>query len=1160
MSTRELVFSDSSSHKFWKIELDGDSHTVTYGRVGTTGQTKTKEFADDAAAKKAYDTLVEQKLKKGYVDAGGSTSKSAPAKKATKKAVAKKTPAKKTPANTAAKKATKKKVATKKTPAAKTTAAGNTSADSFQLVFADAKSSKFWNIVLDGSAHTVHYGRLGAQGQQKTKEFPSAAAARTSFDKLVAEKRKKGYNDSASGTAASGTAASGTAAPLTATAKKTAAKGGKAKVPAEPVGPTIEVDLKVTRLIDLAPEDWCMASYRPREKTERSKPPASDIDAAVERLGQLKPVRYGWALPWEKLSLQPMAREEAHFWFNAMTEVHGRLGNKEAVVTFANKVRRLRKSDGKLTTQEATKRVKSRGSEIPDELMIALYSLFTAEQCLEIALTSLAKSKVEVLSDFILSLHLGLRKYVFPHVTQKELAAIQKRVRKTFDSAADPEEEESFPIEHYLAAGLGMHKEVYSATSGWDDNRFTDSDLWLDQYQRPQEILMGLGSSEAVAAEWRRLRLKVNSGNEARGFLACTEFDALDVLVESVLAAHNKERCSELLNVLALVRAPEAAEPMLECRLSAKVPSIARDWMSKNVGNAVAGLIETAGKRGKLGDAAIDYLRGVKREGHVAVIEKCVKKAGKKSVGAARVQKDVLEREEKVYTAMDAKSTPKWLKQAFDAVDIAKPPQIPAWAAPATLSQLTVGNHCLNEEQLGVVLQVLAVTPLTEHHPLLDGLKQHASKQSRDAFVWQLFQLWLEDGANVKIKWAMASIGHLGDDDCVLKLTPLVRAWPGESQHPRAVLGLECLRRIGSDIALMQLSGIAQKLKFKGLKARAATCVEEIAKEKGMTRAELEDRVIPDCGLDEMGRREISFGPRSFSFVLGGDLKPMVKDDKGKVRPNPPQPGANDDQTIAKASLEEWKLIKKQIKEVAVIQSGRLEQAMVTGRRWTPSDFELLLVRHPLMTHLAQKLIWGTFNKSGERLSLFRVTEERDYADANDDPTSLGKADSIGLLHPLDLSDVEKAKWGEVLSDYEIISPFPQLGREVYSLEKGEQKKNELERFHGMKLYAPTLVFNLEKMGWIRGEAMDAGCFDEHSKQFPAANVTAVVGYDGTVGMGYIDPDEMLTTDAIHFCQGMRKPSGYRDGSKKKMKLGDVAPIVISEVLADLQVLKSKSK
>lgn len=42
-----------------------------------------------------------------------------------------------------------------------------------------------------------------------------------------------------------------------------------------------------------------------------------------------------------------------------------------------------------------------------------------------------------------------------------------------------------------------------------------------------------------------------------------------------------------------------------------------------------------------------------------------------------------------------------------------------------------------------------------------------------------------------------------------------------ESQHKRATVGLDILAAIGSDIALMQFNGIAQKLKFKALQERA---------------------------------------------------------------------------------------------------------------------------------------------------------------------------------------------------------------------------------------------------------------------------------------------------------------------------------------------------
>jgi hypothetical protein len=88
--------------------------------------------------------------------------------------------------------------------------------------------------------------------------------------------------------------------------------------------------------------------------------------------------------------------------------------------------------------------------------------------------------------------------------------------------------------------------------------------------------------------------------------------------------------------------------------------------------------------------------------------------------------------------------------------------------------------------------------------------------------------------------------------------------------------------------------------------------------------------------------------------------------------------------------------------------------------------------------------------------------------------------------------------------------------------------------------------------------AMDGGGFDEHSKQFPGGGVTAVVSYEGTVGMGYIDPSELLTIDHVQFVTGMRPPSGYGWNKEKTLTLGDVPPVVVSEVIADLTSLAAK--
>ncbi|HET9620896.1 MAG TPA: WGR domain-containing protein [Kofleriaceae bacterium] len=72
------------------------------------------------------------------------------------------------------------------------------------LVFEEGTSSKFWRARVDGKTLTVNYGKIGAAGQKQVKDFADGAAASAELDKLVREKRKKGYAD-AEGAAATST-------------------------------------------------------------------------------------------------------------------------------------------------------------------------------------------------------------------------------------------------------------------------------------------------------------------------------------------------------------------------------------------------------------------------------------------------------------------------------------------------------------------------------------------------------------------------------------------------------------------------------------------------------------------------------------------------------------------------------------------------------------------------------------------------------------------------------------------------------------------------------------------------------------------------------------------------------------------------------------------
>jgi len=81
--------------------------------------------------------------------------------------------------------------------------------------FVEGSSSKFWEIELAGKGFTCKYGKIGATGQTTIKAFPTPAAAKTAYEKLIAEKTKKGYELAGKATKAKPTKASTKAEPAT---------------------------------------------------------------------------------------------------------------------------------------------------------------------------------------------------------------------------------------------------------------------------------------------------------------------------------------------------------------------------------------------------------------------------------------------------------------------------------------------------------------------------------------------------------------------------------------------------------------------------------------------------------------------------------------------------------------------------------------------------------------------------------------------------------------------------------------------------------------------------------------------------------------------------------------------------------------------------------
>ena len=171
-------FKEGTSNKFWEITLDGTAFSTKYGKIGTDGQETVKEWDDEDKAKKEYDKLVAEKVKKGYkLVGGGGGGGSAAAKKPVFD-------------DEGDDEEDEEEEAPKK-PAASGGGGGGGKKRHFEFV--EGSSSKFWEIAMDGTAFTTRYGRIGTPGQETVKDWGSADKAKKEYDKLVAEKVKKGY-------------------------------------------------------------------------------------------------------------------------------------------------------------------------------------------------------------------------------------------------------------------------------------------------------------------------------------------------------------------------------------------------------------------------------------------------------------------------------------------------------------------------------------------------------------------------------------------------------------------------------------------------------------------------------------------------------------------------------------------------------------------------------------------------------------------------------------------------------------------------------------------------------------------------------------------------------------------------------------------------------
>jgi hypothetical protein len=473
-----------------------------------------------------------------------------------------------------------------------------------------------------------------------------------------------------------------------------------------------------------------------------------------------------------------------------------------------------------------------------------------------------------------------------------------------------------------------------------------------------------------------------------------------------------------MIDVLAHIVSPRIAPIMARVvarRKNFRRPAMA--WLVKHASVAATGLVPDAlGKPGEARDDAELALRHMALKGAKDAILAAAKAYGKEAATAtdALVSRDPLE--------IDA-SVPK-------APDFLRRGELP----PVTLKS----GARLPDESIDALLEMLRVAPLDPPYAGVAILRDACDEASLSAFARELTEQWLLAGANGRFDWMLFALAHFPSAESTRRAGQLARDW-ARRDRKKALRACMALAAIGDDLALLHLGHVAATSRFEDLRDAARDLLDEAAAARGLTRDELDDRIVPELDLSE-----IPFGSRKLAVSLDEALRPFIVGEKQFPR------SKTAEEKSAKARFD---ALKADASAIADRQIRRFEAAMVSGREWRAADFEAYVAKHPLLRHLARRLVWECVQDT-----TFRVAEDGTYADVKDRPVALGADARVRVAHPARMRDADRAAWSTLFADYRVVQPFEQLGRAASARVKRD----------AFKAPATKVLGTLESRGWRR--------------------------------------------------------------------------------------------
>ncbi|MFV2019008.1 DUF4132 domain-containing protein [Micromonospora sp. LOL_023] len=387
---------------------------------------------------------------------------------------------------------------------------------------------------------------------------------------------------------------------------------------------------------------------------------------------------------------------------------------------------------------------------------------------------------------------------------------------------------------------------------------------------------------------------------------------------------------------------------------------------------------------------------------------------------------------------------------------------------------------------------------------------------------------------------------------------------PASPKVANAAVGV--LGRLDSEAALAQLARLSARLTYKGTRKEVDKALDARAAALGISRGEIEELAVPDYGLSEVGRHEVSAGGCRVELQVSGTATTVTWfSESGRAVKSPPAAVRRDHPQV----VADVKALAKDVTGMLAAQSARLDGLFLARRGWTMSVWRERYLDHPLVGTLARRLLWLVDGvPCGWADDALRTVD--------DAPVRAAADASVQLWHPIGRPVPEVVAWRDWLERHRVVQPFKQAHREVYLLTPAEETTGTYSnRFAGHILRQHQYHALAAARGWAdKLRLMVDDDYPPTVRELPQWGLRAeywVEGIGDDYGVDTTDAGSYLrlVTDQVRFypidaAANSAHASGggysrdmWRHGDAdpaEPLPLDRVPPLVLSEVMRDVDL------